>query len=79
MLLFASLGYLFHAGAALGGDVSFVFNHIEDAIVQADEVDGRFLQFEGGLSITGNFSILQLNQLVISSKLNCLFLSISFL
>lgn len=48
----SSLGYLFHAGAALGGDVSFVFNHIEDAVVQADEVDGRFLQFEGGLSIT---------------------------
>lgn len=55
-VLFASLGYLFHAGAALGGDVTFVFNHIEDAIVQADEVDGRFLQFEGGLSITGNIS-----------------------
>jgi ribosomal protein S6E (S10) len=29
------------------------FERIEDAIVQADEVDGKFLQFEGGLSITG--------------------------
>ena len=30
-----------------------IFERIEDAVVQADEVDGRMLQFEGGLSITG--------------------------
>ncbi|XP_054265944.1 dolichyl-diphosphooligosaccharide--protein glycosyltransferase subunit 2-like [Macrosteles quadrilineatus] len=48
----ASLGYAFHIGAVAGGDVNVIFNRIEDAIVQADEVDGKFLQFEGGLSIT---------------------------
>ncbi|XP_068247232.1 dolichyl-diphosphooligosaccharide--protein glycosyltransferase subunit 2 isoform X1 [Palaemon carinicauda] len=47
-----SLGYAFHVGAQLKGEVSSIFERIEDAIVQADEVDGRMLQFEGGLSIT---------------------------
>lgn len=48
-----SLGYAFHVGSQLRGEVSSIFERIEDAIVQADEVDGRMLQFEGGLSITG--------------------------
>lgn len=48
-----SLGYSFHIASQLEGDISSLFNRIEDAIVQADEVDGRFLQFEGGLSVTG--------------------------
>lgn len=47
-----SLGYAFHVGAQLKGEVSSIFERIEDAVVQADEVDGRMLQFEGGLSIT---------------------------
>ncbi|XP_042210063.1 dolichyl-diphosphooligosaccharide--protein glycosyltransferase subunit 2-like isoform X2 [Homarus americanus] len=47
-----SLGYAFHVGAQLKGEVGSIFERIEDAIVQADEVDGRMLQFEGGLSIT---------------------------
>ncbi|XP_069960672.1 dolichyl-diphosphooligosaccharide--protein glycosyltransferase subunit 2 isoform X1 [Cherax quadricarinatus] len=47
-----SLGYAFHVGAQLKGEVGSIFERIEDAIVQADEVDGRILQFEGGLSIT---------------------------
>lgn len=47
------MGHSFHIAAVVGGDMTTtVFNRIEDAIVQADEVDGRFLQFEGGLSIT---------------------------
>ncbi|XP_068992758.1 dolichyl-diphosphooligosaccharide--protein glycosyltransferase subunit 2 isoform X1 [Neodiprion pinetum] len=47
-----NLGYLFHIAAELGPAGSFAFERIEDAIVQADEVDGKYLQFEGGLSIT---------------------------
>lgn len=47
-----NLGYAFHIGSVVSGDVSSLFSRIEDAVVQADEVDGRMLQFEGGLSIT---------------------------
>lgn len=47
-----SLGYTFHIAALLGPGGAFALDRIEDAIVQADEVDGRYLQFEGGLSIT---------------------------
>ena len=39
----------------MGADGSFAFDRIEDAVVQADEVDGKYLQFEGGLSITGKY------------------------
>lgn len=47
-----SLGYAFHVAAAIGAEGRAIFDRIQDAIAQADEVDGRFLQFEGGLSIT---------------------------
>ncbi|XP_046384499.1 dolichyl-diphosphooligosaccharide--protein glycosyltransferase subunit 2 isoform X2 [Ischnura elegans] len=48
-----NMGYTFHIAAALGAqEGKFAFERIEDAIVQADEVDGKLLQFEGGLSIT---------------------------
>nr|CAG4650105.1 EOG090X04WQ [Sida crystallina] len=47
-----SLGQSFHIAALLDGDVSSIFDRIEDAIVQADQVDGKMLQFEGGLSVT---------------------------
>lgn len=55
-----SLGYAFHVGAQLKGEVGSIFERIEDAVVQADEVDGRMLQFEGGLSITGGFCLYSL-------------------
>jgi len=47
-----SLGLAFHTASMLEGDVSQFFERIEDAIVQADEVNGEMLQFEGGLSVT---------------------------
>lgn len=48
------LGYAFNAAIQLGGGSAgaFIASRVEDAIVQADEVDGKLLQFEGGLSIT---------------------------
>ncbi|XP_034478103.1 dolichyl-diphosphooligosaccharide--protein glycosyltransferase subunit 2 [Drosophila innubila] len=48
----SGLGYGFNVAIELGASGSFVANRVEDAIVQADEVDGKLLQFEGGLSIT---------------------------
>ncbi|KAK2585464.1 hypothetical protein KPH14_010122 [Odynerus spinipes] len=47
-----NLGYTFHIASDLGPAGQFAFDRIEDAIIQADEVNGQFLQFEGGLSIT---------------------------
>lgn len=44
-----AMGYSFHIAAAIGGDIQRFFDNIEDVIEQADEVDGQFLQFEGGL------------------------------
>lgn len=54
-----SLGYTFHIAAELGSAGSFVAKRIEDVIVQADEVDGKYLQFEGGLSVTSKRNIFQ--------------------
>lgn len=48
-----NLAYSFNVAADLGSQsAAFVAERVEDAIVQADEVDGKMLQFEGGLSIT---------------------------
>lgn len=47
-----SLGLAFHTASLLEGDLTKLFDRIEDAVVQADEVDGKLLQFEGGLSVT---------------------------
>ncbi|KAF7996632.1 hypothetical protein HCN44_002278 [Aphidius gifuensis] len=47
-----NLGYIFHIAAELGPAGKFALNKIEDTIIQADEVDGKLLQFEGGLSVT---------------------------
>lgn len=47
-----SLGYGFFVASELGPAGSFAVDRVEDAMVQADEVDQKMLQFEGGLSIT---------------------------
>lgn len=47
-----SLGYGFYVASDLGSAASSVIDRVEDAIAQADEVDGKMLQFEGGLSVT---------------------------
>ncbi|EEC04859.1 ribophorin II, putative [Ixodes scapularis] len=47
-----NLGYAFHVASVLGGNVTPFTDRIEDAVVQADEVGGDLLQFEGGLSVT---------------------------
>lgn len=52
-----NLGYLFHIASNLGSDGAFAFDRIEDAVVQADEVDSKYLQYEGGLSITGKLML----------------------
>lgn len=47
-----SFGYTFLAASRLGASGQFAYDRIEDIIVQADEIDGKLLQFEGGLGIT---------------------------
>lgn len=47
-----SLGYSFNIAVELGAHGQSIVDRVEDAIAQADEVDGRMLQFEGGLSTT---------------------------
>ncbi|XP_017875714.1 dolichyl-diphosphooligosaccharide--protein glycosyltransferase subunit 2 [Ceratina calcarata] len=49
-----NLGYTFHIASDLGTSGMFAFDRIEDAIVQADEINGQYLQFEGGLSVTSH-------------------------
>lgn len=49
---FASLGYAFHVAAELGTRSEPIADWIEGAFAQADEIGGKMLQFEGGLSIT---------------------------
>lgn len=48
-----SIGQVLHAASLLGNAGEFALQHVEDVIVQADEVDGRLLQWEGGLTVTG--------------------------
>lgn len=47
-----SLGYAFSIALDLGSHGQSIVDRVEDAIAQADEVDGKMLQFEGGLSTT---------------------------
>ncbi|XP_032674890.1 dolichyl-diphosphooligosaccharide--protein glycosyltransferase subunit 2 [Odontomachus brunneus] len=60
-------GYTFHIAADIGTPAAFAFDRIEDTVVQADEVDGQYMQFEGGLSIT---SFLVNGILKLSTSLN---------
>lgn len=48
----ASHGYAFLVAAELGGNVAKLYDSIEDIVAQADEVDEKYLQFEGGLYVT---------------------------
>ncbi|XP_050309559.1 dolichyl-diphosphooligosaccharide--protein glycosyltransferase subunit 2 [Anthonomus grandis grandis] len=47
-----SLAYALHLASHLGSSGKFITERIEDIVVQADEVDGKLLQWEGGLSTT---------------------------
>lgn len=47
-----NLGQALHASVLLGNSGKFILNRVEDVTAQADEVDGRLLQWEGGLSVT---------------------------
>lgn len=47
-----SMGYAFNVAAELGAPAAAVADYVEVAIAQADEIDGKQLQFEGGLSVT---------------------------
>ncbi|XP_055628347.1 dolichyl-diphosphooligosaccharide--protein glycosyltransferase subunit 2 [Toxorhynchites rutilus septentrionalis] len=47
-----SLGHGFAVASEIGTHGAFAHDRVEEAFVQADEVDGKMLQFEGGLSIT---------------------------
>lgn len=48
----SSLGHAFHVAAELGALASPLADWIEGTFAQADEIDGKLLQFEGGLSTT---------------------------
>ncbi|XP_055871466.1 dolichyl-diphosphooligosaccharide--protein glycosyltransferase subunit 2-like isoform X1 [Biomphalaria glabrata] len=48
----SSHGYAFLAASQLTGDISKFVDNIEDVVAQADEVDDKYLQFEGGLFAT---------------------------
>lgn len=47
-----SFGQVIHAASLLGSAGKFALDHVEDIVVQADEIDGKLLQWEGGLSVT---------------------------
>ena len=59
----ADSGYAFNlAATALDGkDAKQIFDMIEDAVVQADEVDGKMLQFEGKQFCRNKYVCMALN------------------
>jgi hypothetical protein len=49
-----SLGYAFHVGSLLPKrDIETLYDKIDTVISQVDEVDSKYYQFEGGLTLTG--------------------------
>uniref|UniRef100_A0A336MZ42 Dolichyl-diphosphooligosaccharide--protein glycosyltransferase subunit 2 n=1 Tax=Culicoides sonorensis TaxID=179676 RepID=A0A336MZ42_CULSO len=48
----SSIAHAFYVASELGTHGEFALKRIEGTLAQADEVDGKYLQFEGGLSIT---------------------------
>lgn len=48
----SSIAHAFYVASELGSHGEFALKRIDGTIAQADEVDGKYLQFEGGLSIT---------------------------
>ncbi|KAK9888583.1 hypothetical protein WA026_000822 [Henosepilachna vigintioctopunctata] len=47
-----NLGHAIHASVLLGSNGKFALDRVEDVVVQLDEVNGKLLQWEGGLSTT---------------------------
>lgn len=68
-LFYYSFGYSIHILASLGPEGRFAFNRLSDAIMQVDQVDRKFLQFEGGLSVTGKV----INVIFLTISLMCLY------
>ena len=63
-----SLGQAFYTASYLpASSAASFFDRVEDAIVQADEVDNKMLQFEGGLTIT---NVILTGALKLGAKLN---------
>ena len=52
LLIDFSHGFAFQAASYLTGDISQFHDLIEDIIAQADEVDEKYFQFDGGLYAT---------------------------
>ena len=54
----SNLGMAFSMAASLDKNVAVsVFDRIEDALVQADEINANLLQFEGDLSLTSTILV----------------------
>lgn len=49
----SNLAHALHAARALGPPHSnFMLSRVEDVVAQADEIDGKLLQWEGGLTVS---------------------------
>lgn len=61
----SSLGYAFHIASILPKeDVTTYFDRISGVISQVDEIDSKYYQFEGGLTLTGECCILRFTYLI---------------